>query len=209
MAPESQDPQDYRHPPHQLAIWSVIGLAVLMVIGLISVRLDHQPDTSRNYPSRPLISDAPPVLLPPPPMSDEYVPCSDCHEDEKPNPERRELKDEHDLMKLQHGELWCLHCHDLANREKLRLADSALVGFEESWRLCTQCHGKKLADWKAGVHGKRTGSWRGPKEYWNCVACHNPHEPLYKPLEPKPPPLRPTQITLDGSEATEVAHEEP
>jgi hypothetical protein len=209
MAPEAPEPQEYRPPPHQLAIWSVIGLAVLGVIGLISLRLDHRPDTSREYPSRALIPDAQPVLLPPPPMNDEYDPCSDCHEDEIPNPERRQLEDEHDLMKLAHGELWCLHCHDLHTREKLRLADSSLIGFEESWRLCTQCHGKKLADWRAGVHGKRMGSWRGSKEYWNCVACHDPHEPAFKSLEPEPPPLRPVQISLDGNVVEEVVHEAP
>jgi hypothetical protein len=56
-------------------------------------------------------------------------------------------------------------------------------------RLCTRCHAKKIPDWRAGVHGKRTGYWHGPKEYQTCVACHDPHSPLFKPLEPKPPPI--------------------
>lgn len=209
MPPAHRDPGEYRPPPHQLAIWSVIGLAALAVVGLVSLRLDHQPDTSRSYPSRALPADAEAVLLPPPPMNDEYDPCSDCHEDEEPNPQRRELKDEHDQMKLVHGDLWCLHCHDLNDRQKLHLADSTLVAFDESWRLCTQCHGKKLPDWRVGVHGKRMGSWRGAKDYWNCVACHNPHHPRFEPLEPKPAPLRPTQITLSGGVAEEVTHEAP
>ena len=29
-------------------------------------------------------------------------------------------------------------------------------------------------DWKAGVHGKRTGEWDGRKDYLLCVNCHNP-----------------------------------
>jgi hypothetical protein len=208
MDPESPDPEDYRPPGYQMATWLVLGLVLVMVVGLMMVRTEHQPDSSRDYPSRPMLPDAVPVLLPPPEMNDEYVPCSDCHEDEEPNPIERELEDEHDLMELTHGELWCLDCHDLADREKLHLADGTLVAFEDSWQLCTQCHGKKLADWRAGVHGKRTGHWRGPKEYRTCVACHNPHLPPFEALEPKPAPLRPSEITLTAAaEATEAEHE--
>ena len=157
------------------------------------VRTEHQPDSSRDYPSRPMLPDAVPVLLPPPPMDDEYVPCSDCHEDEPTEPHtERELEDEHDEMEFAHGRALV---HGLSRPERPREAPSRRrhpVEFEDSWQLCTQCHGKKLADWRAGVHGKRTGHWRGPKEYRTCVACHNPHRPPFQPLEPKPPPLRPT-----------------
>jgi hypothetical protein len=155
------------------------------------------------------MADAAPVLLPPPEMDDEYDPCSDCHEDESPNPFVRELEEEHDMMDFTHGDLWCLHCHDLEDRDKLHLADGARVEFEDSWRLCTQCHGKKLADWRAGVHGKRTGHWRGAKEYRTCVSCHNPHSPPFEAVEPRPPPLRPTQITASGNTAEEAPDEEP
>jgi mono/diheme cytochrome c family protein len=180
---------------------------VLLVVGLVAVRTDHQPDTSRDYPSRAMLPHTEPVLLPPPPMDDEYLPCSDCHADEPPNPTPRELEDEHDEMAFAHGDLWCMHCHVADEDRLLQLADDTQVAFDESWRLCTQCHGKKLSDWRAGVHGKRTGHWRGPSEYRNCVACHNPHRPPFEPLKPKPPPLRPEQITLSGAPAEEAAHE--
>jgi hypothetical protein len=135
-------------------------------------------------------------------MSDDYFPCSDCHEDEPTDRTVRELEDEHEDLVLAHGkEFWCLHCHDVDQRDRLHLADETPVEFEESWRLCTQCHGKKLADWRAGVHGKRTGHWWGPKEFRNCVACHDPHSPLFKPLTPEPPPRRPEAITLVGRSA--------
>lgn len=196
MDPNSQEPEGSSRAGYHLTTWLVLGLALVLVLGLISVRTDYQPDSSRDYPSRPMMVDAAAILLPPPPMNDEYDPCSDCHEDEIPNPVVRELEDEHDAMDLQHGNLWCLHCHDIGNREKLHLADESVVDFDDSWRLCTQCHGKKLADWRAGVHGKRTGHWRGSKEYRTCVSCHDPHSPKFKSLEPKPPPLRPTQITM-------------
>jgi len=188
----------YRPPSYQLTTWLLLGAVLLLILFLISLRTKIQPDTSREYPSRPMLADAEPTLLPPPPMNDDYLPCGDCHADEPPNPQRRELVDEHDTMKLDHGDLWCLQCHDIADRDVLRLADGTHVAFEESWRLCTQCHGHKLADWRAGVHGKRMGHWRGEKEYWNCVACHNPHAPHFQPLEPLPPPVRPEQIVLGG-----------
>jgi hypothetical protein len=101
------------------------------------------------------------------------------------------LEDEHDELELAHGDLWCLHCHEANDRDQLHLADGVAVGFDESWRLCTQCHGAKLDDWRAGVHGKRVGHWWGPKQYATCVSCHRPHEPRFAPIEARPPPLRP------------------
>ncbi len=196
MSGSEQEPKEYKVPPHQLATWTVLGLAVVLIGSLFGVRLEHQPDTSRNYASRALIPDGESTLLPAPEIDDEYLPCTDCHEDEEPNREVRELEDEHDEQTLVHGDLWCLHCHDPRNEKPLHLADGTPVALEDSWQLCTQCHAEKLADWRAGVHGKRTGHWRGDKEYRTCVVCHDPHEPAFKPVEPKPPPVRPEQIAL-------------
>jgi hypothetical protein len=194
-------------PPQHPITWVLLGAALVLVLGLAAVRMDYQPTTSRDYPSRAMLPGAEPVLLPPPPMDDEYLPCSDCHADEIPNPTPRKLEDEHDLMEFAHGDLWCLHCHGTDDDKQLHLADGTRVEFEESWRLCTQCHAKKRPDWRAGVHGKRTGHWRGPSEYRNCVECHNPHLPPFESLEPKPPPLRPEQITLTAMPVEEAAHE--
>jgi hypothetical protein len=208
VASESPEPEEYRPPPYHLTTWALLGAGLVFVLGLISVRTDYQPDTSRDYPSRALLPDAEPVLLEWEPRNDEYFPCNDCHGDDPPNPTQRELEEEHYDWKLAHGDLWCLRCHALNDRDNLHLSDGTLVPFEESWRLCTQCHGKKLADWRAGVHGKRTGHWLGTKEYRTCVVCHDPHSPPFERLEPKPPPLRPTQITLNGNAPEEISHEE-
>jgi hypothetical protein len=202
MAPEPPESEDYRPPPHQLATWLVLGVAVVIVIGLFGVRTKHNPDSSRDYPSRTLAADVAPVLLQSPEMDDEYLPCSDCHEDEPTNFTRRELEDDHEdrSAEFSHGDLWCLNCHDVDDRDQLRLSDGSPVGFDESWRLCTQCHGNKLADWRAGVHGKRTGHWWGPKEYRTCVVCHDPHDPPFEGIKPKPVPLRPEHITVQGND---------
>ncbi|NOT31547.1 MAG: hypothetical protein HOP15_13955 [Planctomycetes bacterium] len=132
--------------------------------------------------------------VPPPPFSAGVFPCTDCHDPEIPvNTARRELKTAHQEILLQHDQehRWCLDCHDAANRDMLHLAGGALVSFEESYRLCGQCHGDKYRDWRAGVHGRRTGRWDGEKSYLLCVHCHNSHAPAFQPIEPMPAPTPP------------------
>ena len=135
------------------------------------------------------------VEVPPPPFSEGIFPCSACHADRKPDRTRRVLQDMHTDIVLKHDEehRWCLDCHDAANRDVLHLASGEPVPFEESYRLCGQCHGEKLRDWRAGVHGRRTGSWSGPKGYLLCAHCHNPHQPRFRAIAPKPAPLRPVR----------------
>jgi len=134
----------------------------------------------------------------PPPFSEGIFPCTSCHADLVPNPVRRELKDMHDdisaIFDHDRENRWCLDCHDLKNRDSLKLASGKLLDFKESYKLCGQCHGEKLRDWKVGVHGKRTGEWNGKKEYSLCVNCHNPHTPKFKQLSPEPPPIRQEDI---------------
>ncbi|MBD3869681.1 MAG: hypothetical protein IFK94_16300, partial [Acidobacteria bacterium] len=155
-------------------------------------------------------------IVPPPPFSDEYIfPCSDCHADLEVNTERRELVDMHDDIVLNHGpeERWCLDCHNADDRDNLRLVSGALVGFDESYRLCGQCHGTIFRDWRAGIHGRRRGYWNGAKEYLLCAHCHNPHAPKFKPIAPLPPPVRPQFLATSAvpeveQPATEGGHEQ-
>jgi len=138
------------------------------------------------------------IQVPPPPFSDGIFPCTSCHDGKtmKVNLVRRELKDMHTDIVLQHGpsNRWCLDCHDPLDRDRLHLAGGAKIEFTVSYELCGQCHGEKLRDWRAGVHGKRTGSWNGQKQYLLCVNCHNPHSPHFQPLKPMPPPVPPSAI---------------
>jgi hypothetical protein len=142
------------------------------------------------------------VETPPPPFSDGIFPCTGCHATMKPNRTRRELTAMHTDIDLKHDaeHRWCLDCHDADNRDRLHLASGEPVPFEESYRLCGQCHGEKLRDWRAGVHGRRTGNWNGAKGYLLCAHCHNPHQPRFRAIAPKPaprPPARPGQSTGD------------
>jgi len=149
---------------------------------------------------------------PAPPFELGLFPCSGCHT-QPGNPEKRDLGFHDEVQPLDHGpNRWCLDCHDLVNRDVLHLTNGDRLPYGESWRLCGQCHGDKLRDWKVGVHGKRIGAWDGRKTYFLCVNCHNPHSPRFKgvetvmvdgqalqrpiaaPTRPEPRPRRPQEI---------------
>jgi hypothetical protein len=142
--------------------------------------------------------------VPPPPFSDDEIyPCSNCHEDLEPDTTRRELEFFHADIELSHGpeDRWCFDCHNVDDRDRLRLVSGELIGFEESYRLCGQCHGTIYRDWRAGIHGRRRGYWNGAKSYLLCAHCHNPHDPQFAALHPLPPPIRPAY--LRAAEAAE------
>ena len=137
-----------------------------------------------------------PDRLPPkvPPRKDKltFYPCSQCHQNWKTNPQPRVLAPVHDVG-LQHGQgrLWCLVCHDPDNRDQLHTLRGGKVDFNESWRVCGQCHSNRQKDWYYGAHGKRVYSWQGEAERYNCTHCHNPHRPPFIQRKPQPkPPVR-------------------
>ena len=109
-----------------------------------------------------------------------------------PNLKPRILSRMHLNIKLQHGEFqWCLNCHATDERNYLKLINGDIISFEESYRLCGQCHGLIYRDWKLGIHGRRVGKWNGKKLYLLCVHCHDPHSPKFRKIIPKDPPRRP------------------
>lgn len=139
----------------------------------------------------------PDFFVPPPPFSEGIFPCSDCHSGMDPNPKRRQLEFHTEIQEgFNHAkeQRWCLDCHNMNDRDKLRLISGDVLDFESSYNLCGQCHGTIFRDWKAGIHGKRTGQWNGKKQYRLCVHCHNPHQPKFKPIKPLPAPVRPDEF---------------
>jgi hypothetical protein len=159
------------------------------------------PAPGPSAPAAPTVAASPAaaaeerIEVPPPPFSEGIYPCSACHADMTANRTRRELTEMHSDIVLKHDEThrWCLDCHDATDRDSLHLASGERVPFEESYRLCGQCHGEKLRDWRAGVHGRRSGQWSGHKTYLLCAHCHNPHQPRFKALQPLPAPRRPAR----------------
>jgi hypothetical protein len=187
-------------------------------LGLLLIALSLVPPASAT-PARALLVEAQP-----PPFTEGIFPCSQCHDPKvtPPNRTRRDLAFHSEpgepaaVFDHDSEHRWCLDCHDLADRDVLRLASGDTVPFTESYLLCGQCHGDKLRDWRVGVHGKRIGQWNGAKTYYLCVNCHNPHTPRFKGvrqlgggggagtwtaptqptlelLKPEPRPLRPEE----------------
>jgi hypothetical protein len=168
---------------------SVLLFGILLITGYQAVASSRTLQQTRG-------GEQVDIQVPPPPLSEDYYPCSMCHEDLEVNLQRRELEEFHDDIVLKHDEenRWCMDCHDANNRDMLHTASGELISFEESYKLCGQCHGPKLRDWREGIHGRRTGQWNGQKEYLLCAHCHDPHSPRYKKMKPEPPPLKPGKI---------------
>jgi len=173
----------------------ITPLVALMFFGLLFLLNEHVSafDEDLQHSGKDAQED---IQMPPPPFSEDIFPCSECHADMETNPERRELVEMHDDIEFKHDEKnrWCLDCHDAANRDMLHSAGGELIDYKESYKLCGQCHGPKLRDWKAGIHGRRTGYWNGQKQYLLCAHCHDPHSPKFKSMKPESPPQKPGRI---------------
>jgi hypothetical protein len=131
-------------------------------------------------------------------------PCTTlCHVRQPPNPTPRPLRAFHTDKQLAHGTTltWCLACHDDQNLDRLHLIDGSSVSFDESYRVCAQCHEERYRDWTRGIHGLTTGSWRDVGIRRNCPTCHNPHDPHRTPFDSLPPPAR------ERAGAMEMHHE--
>lgn len=192
-------------------LWRFNGLQKTLPVLLLSLLLPlisacdsdsedaHREDLSHTAQAVAAEEPLGELEVPPPPFSPGIYPCSGCHGMMPANTTRRELTGFHTEIVLKHDEehRWCLDCHDAENRDQLHLASGEPVPFEESYRLCGQCHGEKYRDWRAGVHGRRSGQWNGHKTYLLCAHCHDPHAPRFQPLEPEPPPVPPVE-TVGG-----------
>jgi hypothetical protein len=176
------------------------GLMILSAVIGMTLALSPPKGSSGNPAPEYLTAAAQPspdlIAVKPPPFSEDIFPCSECHRPEDEINRIPHAVPDHENVVFKHDaeNRWCLDCHDSRDRDMLHLADGRLIPFDESFRLCGQCHGPELRDWKTGIHGKRTGSWSGKKEYLLCVHCHNAHSPAIQAIQPKPAPERPENL---------------
>jgi hypothetical protein len=110
--------------------------------------------------------------------------CIDCHDEPKKEWSLKALQEdgEHDeiLEKYKHANVKtmdCMTCHSLNDRNNLHSLQGEKISYNESFKLCAQCHTNKFKDWKNGAHGKRVGFWNKERTYLNCTSCHDPHMP--------------------------------
>lgn len=152
--------------------------------------------SARNYVQR----DVPRFQVPLRKEELDMYPCSDCHEDEQPDPHERLLEDEHDDLDFDHGDgrLWCYSCHNIEAPDMLKARKGGSIDLDHAYLLCGECHFEQERDWYFGAHGKRIGLWRGPRQIYSCPECHDPHSPSIKPFVPSPPPLARKGLTRGG-----------
>ncbi|MBM4107561.1 MAG: hypothetical protein FJ255_01905 [Phycisphaerae bacterium] len=153
----------------------------------------------RNDPLRTPMGDPPRVRI----GAYEHA-CDDCHRlFESPEIQHRPLV-QHTHVVLRHGmNDNCFNCHDRTAREKLVLRTGELIGYDEGWRLCAQCHGTLYRDWEHGGHGKTMGSWMAEaRDRLRCAQCHDPHSPAFPALTPLPGP----RTLRMGDQAHNSAH---
>jgi len=141
--------------------------------------------------------------------------CIQCHYG-KPEHEKLVLK--WDKSKHWKRGITCTKCHGgnsaaqvLADAKKegtgfkhIKEAMTTLTGArakEVAFEYCGQCHGEKYREWEAGIHGKRLGNWNGEKQMWVCVKCHNPHNPKFRKIKPKPAPVKPSELRNQAAKA--------
>lgn len=122
------------------------------------------------------------------------VACVTCHQTTQPNLQTRsaaQLRQFHQGLTYQHGNLTCLSCHNAQNYDTLRLADGTTLPFAETMTLCAQCHGQKKRDYDHGAHGGMNGYWdlaRGGRTRNTCTNCHDAHAPALPQVWPVLPP---------------------
>jgi formate-dependent nitrite reductase cytochrome c552 subunit len=183
-------------------------LALVGLCALVGCSLGDEPkrqttSTPAPAPSGSVAVDARQPLLP-------TWPCSRCHDDRQPDTRERKLTEFHTQKVLDHGTLggWCYRCHTKDNIDHLHLSDGTLVSFNEAYELCGSCHGDKLRDWKAGIHGLTTGYWLGERNRRSCPACHDPHSPHFPPMTPEHAPALPRTVSSSeiATESQEAEH---
>ncbi len=165
------------------------------------LKTNHPPPVSSGV----LTIEARQPLLP-------MYPCSRCHAERAPNSEERMLTELHTQKILNHGGQggWCYRCHARDDIDKLRLSDGKLVSFDQAYELCGSCHGDKLRDWNAGIHGLTTGYWLGDRFRRSCPSCQDrqlPKVPQTTPeKQPQPPRTAPPEAANEEHEKARAEH---
>ena len=149
------------------------------------------------------------TVMPRTPELREFPCVEQCHVDLEVNSNVRQLELFHTRRGVVHGEtmFWCTFCHDAKNLDQLTLQDGTHVTFDDSHRLCGQCHGDKRRDWSNGVHGLQSGQWNGAIVRRNCPVCHDPHAPRRPTFTALPPPQPPRGQDVALGHQEEPGHE--
>ena len=112
-------------------------------------------------------------------------PCSNCHNQKLST--IRSLGAQHkkahwdlELVHASDDAMNCTTCHGNGKMDDLTSLTGETIDFDDSYKLCGQCHSSQLDDWFGGAHGKQRNGWKPPRVATSCVECHNPHKPGFE-----------------------------
>ncbi|HPM31332.1 MAG TPA: cytochrome c3 family protein [Chryseolinea sp.] len=132
------------------------------------------------------IHDTVSFLIPERTMQIKSFPCTNCHSkpiDQLALGRKENEKKAHWDIKIIHGNtdvMNCSTCHTDSNLNELTSLTGTPIVFNQSFKLCSQCHSTQYKDWVGGSHGKRLNGWAPPRTINTCVNCHNPHQPAFE-----------------------------
>jgi hypothetical protein len=126
-------------------------------------------------------------------MTFDGAPCQSCHDGAEPlQGDPKEKGVFHEKIELKHGRnQHCFNCHNRKQPADFSNFDGSPIKLADVQLLCAKCHGTTFRDWNSGAHGRRSGHWdvsKGGPKPTVCIACHNPHWPIFKPLTAAPAP---------------------
>lgn len=123
-----------------------------------------------------------------------YQQCLDCHRKKTVEniPGKYKPQRIHEEIRLQHGkkEMSCNFCHD-KNNHNLLMQSEERADFKSPSGVCAQCHSEEFKSWQQGIHGKRTGGWKGKRLQLHCTECHNAHSVSFPKMKADRPMDRP------------------
>ncbi len=198
-------------PASPRTLWAVAAMFLLLAVGFafdllgsITPVQQNMP-VDRSYIEKKTVRD--PLLEAPLYENAGFqYNCNSCHQHFNLSDKRGQRIAEHTQLSLNHGSNdRCMNCHNPQNLEAFVAHDGSTIEWQDSLQLCRKCHGPKYRDWAAGVHGRPNGYWdtgRGASVKAVCIACHDPHDPAFKPVAPAPGPHErrgafPTEDTPD------------
>ena len=119
--------------------------------------------------------------------------CKNCHQGYSlKNIKGTHQRRAHWHIKLKHASEKIMKCQTCHNQEQVWLFnfDQQRIQANYAPKLCIQCHYQQEKDWESGAHGKRVNGWQYERAVYNCVYCHNPHDPSFKKKWPRVAPYR-------------------
>lgn len=191
------------------AAGACVALFVVLALAFGTDRFGKPPPLDDIGPLKPEYYDTHTVRdVPKEPLFD-GAPCASCHQGGEAlqgDPKNKGVF--HEKIELTHGRNeHCFNCHHRSNPATFSNFDNTPIPFSKIQMLCAKCHGTIYRDWLVGVHGRRSGQWNQVNvrnKPTVCIACHNPHWPVFKPIESKPAPHVNPRTQHGGA----AAHEE-